>query len=173
MCPALKWVGCWGYRINRVQPSERTRDWRAPAPPHSPHLLPGTVMLWGMLTLLSISGLTLGRLLFSFLPTYRNVIFQVGGKRETEKIDKGNRFNASHAGLWWRFMCTSGFGTERVSWKSFHFKGHANLAFTCNEGRLAAASNDFNAATEQSVFLFSTLAIWFKHDLNRFKLWYF
>ena len=32
---------------------------------------------------------------------------------------------------------------------------------------------DFDAATEQSVFLFSTLAIWFKHDLNHFKLWYF
>lgn len=29
---------------------------------------------------------------------------------------------------------------------------------------------DFDAATEQSVFLFSTLAIWFKHDLNHFKL---
>jgi len=29
---------------------------------------------------------------------------------------------------------------------------------------------NFDAATEQSVFLFSTLAIWFKHDLNHFKL---
>lgn len=29
---------------------------------------------------------------------------------------------------------------------------------------------DFNAVTEQSVFLFSTLAIWFKRDLNHFKL---
>jgi len=29
---------------------------------------------------------------------------------------------------------------------------------------------NFDAATEQSIFLFSTLAIWFKHDLNHFKL---
>lgn len=33
--------------------------------------------------------------------------------------------------------------------------------------------DDWNATTEQSIFLFSTLAIWCKNDLNRFKLWYF
>lgn len=52
---------------------------------------------------------------------------------------------------------------------SSNFKGCANLEFTM-KADFQLLHNDFNAATEQSVFLFSTLAIWFKHDLNHFKL---
>lgn len=50
------------------------------------------------------------------------------------------------------------------------FKAVQTWSSHSTEADLQLLHNDLNAVTEQSVFLFSTLAIWFKRDLNHFKL---
>lgn len=74
-----------------------------------------------ILTLLLPFLLTLAGLLSFSLSTDRNVIPQVGKRRENWKVDKEKGFDAFHSVLWWRIICISGFGIQTVSWQYLQF----------------------------------------------------
>lgn len=85
-------------------------------------------------TLLQTSLLTLARLLFSFLPTYRNVILQVGKKEKTKRLIR--RRSSMHS---IQFFDDSLYAFQVLESRGFHdntlnFKGCVNLEFTFNEG---------------------------------------